>query len=192
MSMKREVISRTIAGVLATLIVAGIWYFWAWVRPFVMVTIPALVAACWESLSNLAAWLAGPVGVPRWWYGILLLMPVAVAWRYCALWWRRYNTPSEPSYRDFTEFVRWKIVWRWHWHGREPVGIAGFCPKCDRHIRYTEDIRILSPDPTLLSCNNCPEVHVYLEGKHRQIINNVSLEIDHAVRSGEWRDRLVS
>lgn len=186
MSMKREVVSRTIAGILAGIAIAVIFWFWASVQPWIGV--PFVWA--WSVIVGSWNWLVAEVYMPRWVFLILASVAgIATARKIWSLR-RQRAQPKEPSETDFVEIERFGIVWRWHWQANRVKDLNGYCPRCDRLMRYREDDDRYHPLPTEYFCTNCPNILIRREGDYSQTANYVMIEIDHAIRSGEWRQHL--
>lgn len=183
MSMSREVTSRTIASVLAGIILAAVWFFWASVEPIAL----GAWTWTWGTVSACFLWFFDRVHMQRWFFLLLLGVTLVVVVRKALGFVAWSRLPSEPTPADFTKFERFGMIWRWRWATGGPNGVTPFCPRCDRHIRYTEDRALFSPEPTEFFCSNCSGVRVSRPGKYGQTIDDVMIEIDHAVRSGEWK-----
>jgi hypothetical protein len=179
MSMRREIISRTIAGVLAAILAAVFWYFWDLIWPAVVI-----------GIKSGAIWVFSSTSIPRWLYLALVISFVVMLWDKVRSWIEaNREIPTAPWYFGFTEFDRWGIKWRWNWRGEYPVNVNGYCPKCDRQIRHDEDRTMVigRPRPTILFCTECKDVHVERPGRYPKIIDDVALEIEHTVRLEERR-----
>ncbi len=186
MSMSREVTSRTIASVLAGIILAGIWFFWDSVKP--------VASGAWFWLRDTAVacvmWFFDRVYMQRWFFLLLLGVTLLVIVRRILLY-ALNRSPRESTPADFVEFKRFGIVWRWQWHLNAVTNLNGYCPQCGRLLRYREDMRVFHPEPTEFFCTNCSGIRFRRDGHYSQSANDVLIEIDHAIRSGEWK-RLVS
>ncbi len=188
--MKREVIIRTIAGILSGLaIVVIVWIWHATIWPFLTNTVPSGIAAAvawvWNVTTASVLWFFGTAHVPRWWYITLSLTFAAIIWRKVRAWYRSTRTPPEPTFLDFTQILLSGVRWRWQWRNATFANLCCFCPQCDRRIRI-EEPPIIYSHHCILFCTNCKQVRVEKDRTYRDLENDILLELDHIVRTNEW------
>jgi len=191
-SIKKDVTSRTIAAVIAAPIIGLLWWFWKSLKPIVE-TFWGWISVLFEWIGGCIAaafgWFTAGVVLQKWWFFVLFASFLWLFWHWIQPFIVRSRNPSEPTYLDFKKLSHFGIVWRWNWKSGAVNDLSGFCPKCDRHIRYREDsMHFTYFDPTVLCCTNCPTLKIEVpDRRFDDILNDVKLEIDHAVRTGAWK-----
>jgi hypothetical protein len=176
MSMRKEVISRTIAGVFSGLILLALgWMF-------------GVLPWMWAKLGELRVWLGGDVVLYRWWYYVLLLVFVGVLLLSGVMavvnWFAARDVPDPNA--DFTELRLNGVVWRWRWNDGAPSQLMPYCPRCDRAVTLLSNDYSRFDDQRIVHCQQCGNIGE-LYGTQRQIERQVQIEIDHTIRKRNER-----
>lgn len=172
--MKKEVTSRTISGVLSGIILTAIWWTYG--------NLGSLLASSW-------IWLSSSVTIPMW--GLIVLGTLAtlfVIFACVGLFIRATEESKQRDWHDLTEIEHFGFTWQWRWHRDEPIDLHPICPSCQRLIRHGDQSAYAICPKTQLYCTACQQVKWTSDGTYSDIENAVMLEIEHAVRTGRWKD----
>lgn len=173
MSMKQEVISRTIAGVLAAIIVAIIWWVYG--------NLSSLLWTAWLGITY-------PVTIPAWLLALLSVMSVVLIGGIVISGAQEANQSGQHEFAKFNEMEFFGFRWRWDWTSKGfPNNLMPYCPRCDRLARYAEGGTFRSNPRVRLYCSNCENIINEKPSTYREIKNDLELEIEHAVRTGRWK-----
>lgn len=148
-----------------------------------MILLPGLL---WRAMGSLIGWLGSDVVLYHWPFVLLFASFVTcltvAGIRLRKLYSKQQDVPIGPTTDDFVSFQRFNLIWRWEWAGPNAVNVTGFCPTCDRKIRHSQSE--FNWADTDIYCTHCKQTAMRYRGSYNELLKDVRLEIEHAVRSG--------
>ena len=174
-----SVLAKTIAGVLAALLLAML--------TLLRTPLVRALRAGWFATRAALQWMIAPWPVPR----ILVLAFVLIVFGIAARRMRALSTSAPHaslSKRDYREDEFLGVVWRWHYDSEgQPFGICAFCPRCDLQL-------LPRPGPfhvsTELHCSRCQRDQLSYDQVWEALEGRIICEIQRALRSGEWQAKI--
>lgn len=173
----KDISVQTIVGLAVALILAAFGFLSTPFQNFVS-----------GAASGLYAWLTATSPISRWWFWTIAI--TAIISVFCLIA-QSFNAEPAPHEAQFLTFRRFGMVWRWRWYNGHPFDVIAYCPACLRMMRYTATQIINRYGPTEFNCQHCSHVQIEREGNYEETEKQVKIEIEHAVRTGNWKNEVV-
>jgi predicted RNA-binding Zn-ribbon protein involved in translation (DUF1610 family) len=165
--MRKDVTARTIAGVLASIILAGLWWLFG-----------NLSAILWN-IWSIATY---SIPTPLW---LIVLLSGATLFLIFGLFTEITQRKREPSWLDLRELCYKGVRWQWQWYRSRVTALRPYCSSCGRLMQY-EERDVYSTNRTIFHCQQCGEFPV--KDLYRQIESEVEIEIEHIINTERWKE----
>jgi hypothetical protein len=170
---------KVIAGLIVAAIIGVLGYF-----------VPSVGTALkWVANGLGLLWnhFTSTISVPWWLIYLVSLYLVLRLLRSIRRYVRALPPQATPDYANYTEDVFETVLWRWLWTSdyADVKQLAPFCPVCDM-ILVSKGGGFTY---VMLYCEKCREDRLhFLEGDGRELERKVRRQIDHKLRSEEWKE----
>jgi hypothetical protein len=181
-SSPEKLSTKIIATVVGGLILAAVLYVWRNWLPSIFRELGRAFMAVWSwafALHLVPGWMLIALGIFSA-YGVISVV-------------RKFShnpKPSEPNWRDFTEFEYEGVLWRWQYSYQGDIqSLTSFCaqPGCDMQM-----FPKMGPNrgpyrvTTRYECDRCGHA-INMDGSEDEIESTVTREIQRLLRSDGWK-----